>query len=536
MEYWDLYDKDRKKLSKIVERGNKLQDDEYHLVINAWIKNEKNEYLISQRAATKSHPLMWECTGGSVLQGESPIDAAIREIKEELGIDVDKSKGVLIGSTLRYYWGCPDILDVYVFESNVKMEDIVYQKEEVCKVMWASVDQIKELFDAGKFEANAFFERIVGVPEKIYYIGFNANNAICNESFFAGSISLYPNREKGNIYYSKKVLKDTKSDSFMKQYQQFIEKTCKSIQMKEKNVRFICFNEKIRCLCSQIKGVQFVEGNKKEILDILNDKFKTRNLVKSKVPILDYIFEEGVSLNYNNIKSAIHTSKFVIQGEIGAGGDSTYLIESEQDIKKVKDKELKYCISEYKRHLPLNATLIIGDYDILYLPMSVQLIALTDKKYKYVGGDFLHFQKLSKEIKKQLHEYNKKIAVIVKEMGYRGILGIDYILTEDKKIYFMEINPRFQASSFLISRYLEKYCDTNIAELHYLAITHRKIGTIHLEGIDKSFLNCNSQQEFNDFEKYEVVQNGYFEQNKSSYYRKVYGDSVLDNEIFENLR
>lgn len=37
----------------------------------------------------------------------------------------------------------------------------------------------------------------------MYYVGFNANNAICNECFLDGAITLNPNREKGNIYYTK---------------------------------------------------------------------------------------------------------------------------------------------------------------------------------------------------------------------------------------------------------------------------------------------------------------------------------------------
>lgn len=53
MEYWDLYDKDKNKLNKIVKRGDYLSDDEYHLVVNAWIMNDKNELLISQRSAKK---------------------------------------------------------------------------------------------------------------------------------------------------------------------------------------------------------------------------------------------------------------------------------------------------------------------------------------------------------------------------------------------------------------------------------------------------------------------------------------------------
>ena len=33
MEYWDLYDKNRQKLNKVVKRGDYLKDDEYHLVV-----------------------------------------------------------------------------------------------------------------------------------------------------------------------------------------------------------------------------------------------------------------------------------------------------------------------------------------------------------------------------------------------------------------------------------------------------------------------------------------------------------------------
>ena len=147
MEYWDLYDEKRNKLNKVVQRGEKLQDDEYHIVVNAWIRNTKNEFLITQRAATKKFAFMWECTGGSALNGESSLDAAIREVKEELGINVDKSTGKLIGSTLRHYPNCPDIFDVWLFTSDVPIEEVRIQEEEVCKAMWASVDKIKELYN-----------------------------------------------------------------------------------------------------------------------------------------------------------------------------------------------------------------------------------------------------------------------------------------------------------------------------------------------------------------------------------------------------
>ena len=104
----------------------------------------------------KAHPLMWECTGGSALMGETSEEAAIREVKEELGIEV--KNGVLIGSTIRYYPNCPDILDVWIFKNNSKLEDVKIQEEEVCDVMWATANEIKKIYNDGNFEANPFIE------------------------------------------------------------------------------------------------------------------------------------------------------------------------------------------------------------------------------------------------------------------------------------------------------------------------------------------------------------------------------------------
>lgn len=157
MEKWDIYNSKKEKTGKQVFRGDKLNDNEFHLVINAWIVNDKNQFLITQRAPNKSYPLMWECTGGSALAGENGLQACIREIKEELNLDVDKNNVNLIGSALRYFKGCPDILEVYIFKSNAKIEDIKIQEDEVNDVMWASKDEILKLYNDKKFEASLFF-------------------------------------------------------------------------------------------------------------------------------------------------------------------------------------------------------------------------------------------------------------------------------------------------------------------------------------------------------------------------------------------
>lgn len=537
MECWDLYNKDRKKLNKTVKRGEKLKDGEYHLVVNVWIKNSKNEYLITQRAENRSFAFMWECTGGSALSGEESINAAIREAKEELGITIQKESGTLIGSTLRYYENCPDILDVWIFKADINVEDVTIQEEEVNDVMWASAEEIRKLYADGKFEANAFFEEVLDLDnnEEIYYIGFNANNTICNENFFTGSITLYPIKESGNIFYSDKLIEDTKSDKFMEKYKEYIYESVKSIQNKNKNAKFICFNAKIRKLCEEMNDINIIRSNDGKVIDYLNNKFETRELFKNEVPILDYVWLHGSELDYESIKLKFNAETFVVQAETGAGGDTTYLVNSKEDLENIKDKNTRYCISKYLKHTPLNITLIVGDSDIIFLPISTQLILLTDNRFKYVGGDFIHSGQLDINVINKVNEYSARIISKVKDIGYRGILGIDYILCENGDVLFMEINPRFQASSFLISQYLEKYCTSSIAKLHYQALSGKRINKIYIENINNSFVNCNNKLPFDNLEENSIIYNGYFDLNQTSVYRKIFDDSVLTKDEFEQI-
>ena len=76
MELWDVYDKNKKKTGKIIDRHSdeRLNEGEYHLAVEAIIINE-NKILISRRANFKNnYRLLWECTGGSVKSGEKSID------------------------------------------------------------------------------------------------------------------------------------------------------------------------------------------------------------------------------------------------------------------------------------------------------------------------------------------------------------------------------------------------------------------------------------------------------------------------------
>lgn len=372
--------------------------------------------------------------------------------------------------------------------------------------------------------------------EEVYYIGFNANNAICNENFFKGSITLYPTKESGNYYYSNKYIPETNSIAFLKEYQKFVYDTVKTIQLSNQNANFICFNEKAIKLCSQIEGINLIKNNNSQIIRFLNNKFSTRTFIKDKIPTLDYYFFDYNKLNYEEIANTVGDSAFVLQGATGAGGDTTYFINNEKELLNINDKCKKYCVSSYIENIPLNITIVIGNYGITYLPISVQLIKIIQNKFKYVGGDFNYAARISQENIAEIMHYTNIIGNRIKKLGYRGIIGIDYILTKENEIIFMEINPRFQSSSFLISRNLTKSNNTCIAELHYNAITGRALPIIKEIKMTESFVNCNKQQEFSNINDYEVITNGYFEENPASYYRKVLKRSILHEDSFEKIK
>lgn len=154
-EIWDLYNENRELLGRDHVRGEQLPIDGYHLVVHVWIRNSKGEYLISQRSANRpTYPLMWECVGGSVVKGEDSLQGAIRETKEEVGIDLEPSNGqVLFTKTRKIIEGkiFNDIMDVWLFEYDGEVDLSNATTDEVAQVAWMNREQIKELFEQKMF-------------------------------------------------------------------------------------------------------------------------------------------------------------------------------------------------------------------------------------------------------------------------------------------------------------------------------------------------------------------------------------------------
>jgi 8-oxo-dGTP diphosphatase len=61
------------------------------LVASAALIDADGRVMLQQRPADKSWPGWWEFPGGKIHQGETPEATVVRELREELGIDISES-------------------------------------------------------------------------------------------------------------------------------------------------------------------------------------------------------------------------------------------------------------------------------------------------------------------------------------------------------------------------------------------------------------------------------------------------------------
>jgi len=155
MERWDIYDKNKVRTGRTMERNHfNLADDEYHLTVLGVIRRPDGRFLITKRVMTKAWaPGWWEVSGGGVQAGESSEEAVRREVKEETGLDVRNAEG---GYVFTYKRVNPDegdnyFVDVYRFVMDIDEKDVSFQQAEIDGHMFATREQIESFAKEGKF-------------------------------------------------------------------------------------------------------------------------------------------------------------------------------------------------------------------------------------------------------------------------------------------------------------------------------------------------------------------------------------------------
>ena len=124
---------------------SKVEHDKIILVFaGGCIFNEKGEVLLQRRGDSKK----WGFPGGAVELGETPQMAAVREVKEETGLDVevDNLIGIYTDCNMEYPNGDKAQSICIVFELKVTGGALCCDKEETLELKYFSLDHTPEMF------------------------------------------------------------------------------------------------------------------------------------------------------------------------------------------------------------------------------------------------------------------------------------------------------------------------------------------------------------------------------------------------------
>lgn len=143
MEVWDAYNKEFEKIEGMtLIRGEAIPDGFYHLVSDIIVKHVDGTYLLMQRDIRKNFGGMWEATaGGSALKGEGALACAIRELREETGIESEALTEV--GRVVNDH--NHTIYVEFLCVTDCEKERVTLQEGETSAFKWVAKDELTSM-------------------------------------------------------------------------------------------------------------------------------------------------------------------------------------------------------------------------------------------------------------------------------------------------------------------------------------------------------------------------------------------------------
>ena len=210
--------------------------------------------------------------------------------------------------------------------------------------------------------------------------------------------------------------------------------------------------------------------------DYFDDKVRVRkNICRQGVNLIHGETARLSSVRYQEL-SKRYGRKFVIQLRQGSSGMNTFLAKTPQSFQKIKrvHSSPEVTISKFIPCYSLNINVAIlnldGFPDIVISHPSVQLVGIKgccNKPFIYCGNDYTAARTLEKKTLARVYELTTQTAQWLKRKGFRGIFGLD-ILIDREKVYLLEINPRFQNSTSLLTLMEVREGRLPLAALHIL--------------------------------------------------------------------
>lgn len=157
MEIFDVIDKHGNPTGETVSRDRAHTEGIPHRTAHIWILREKDgciQILLQKRSMNKdSFPGKFDTSSaGHIQAGDEPLESALRELEEELGIRAAAEQldfaGTFPISFAKEFHGKmfrdEELAFVYIYDQPVEIGNLILQKEEVESVEWFDLEETYE--------------------------------------------------------------------------------------------------------------------------------------------------------------------------------------------------------------------------------------------------------------------------------------------------------------------------------------------------------------------------------------------------------
>ena len=313
-----------------------------------------------------------------------------------------------------------------------------------------------------------------------YWSGPRESDQFYTNGLFKGTATFYGSNEGANVSFCSEnsirinhnIEHDEASD-FILQWQ-------RNILKKDPDARFMSYNP--NCVFGAPDEVvrHTVCLNAAKLMNDLDNKLTFRQMVQDIVPMLEVEIVYGEDCRLDMLQELPvfkGCDAFIVQVPIASGGEGTFILseDTKDDILSRLKSDEQYIVSAYRKdNISVNIHAVIFDNGVQIFPGSVQIIQRCENRLFYRGCDYKAYQDLPEDQIKSFEDYAIVLCQRISSMGYRGVIGIDAILTEGH-IYFLEVNNRFQGSTVVLNKSLQENGFPCLQEMNLMAFERKHL-------------------------------------------------------------
>ena len=146
MEILDIYDSNGNLTGRTMNRDDldlSLKEGDYVAISQIYIENDEGKFLIEETAKNRGDRFL--PAGGHISSGEDAYTTIIREVEEELGLDISNDNVVSLGFVV----DSRRVRFIYYLKKNVDINSLSIQPEEVKSINYLTADEIRDYVQRG---------------------------------------------------------------------------------------------------------------------------------------------------------------------------------------------------------------------------------------------------------------------------------------------------------------------------------------------------------------------------------------------------